>query len=248
MLFCLTCLFSIENSETSSVDFTSSSAHTLEDGQWSVGVFAPLRYGLSDTVELSLHPGWAVLAPHIGIKKMHGEISDWTVSSYHRIGYPSPMLKFFARPGIGGMLAADSVIPHIVSCENQVLFTTQKKQNITTYSAGVSVALPIGDSDYKTIDVPYAYRKTALYQNYIAVSAAVSGEVMFTERFGFRYETQGWFLPLAESKWALEDSNSLIVQLSEKAQMTIGASIVAGEYPYGTNWHVLPTFDTTFVW
>lgn len=241
-------LLSLGLAETVDTSFNRNTADVLDDGQWSVGVFSPLRYGISDTLELSIHPGWAILAPHIGLKKSYGEKSDWEISSYHRLGYPTPMLNFFARPGIGGMLAADSKIPHVVSSENQILFTSHTKQSVLTLSAGVAVAVSVGESDYRTIDVPYGYRKTALYQHNVALSFAVAQEYMFTDKLGYRYETKGWYIPLAENSWTIEDANSVFIQLSDKAQLMVGANIVVGDYPYGINWHILPTFDTIFVW
>ena len=44
-------------------------AHTLNEGEFEVGVFAPLQYGLNDQVQVAIHPILLlVLAPHIATR------------------------------------------------------------------------------------------------------------------------------------------------------------------------------------
>jgi len=241
-------MLSFALAETPSVKFTSDTAELLDQGDWSVGVFAPLKYGLKDDLELSIHPGWAIGAPHLSVKKSYGEKKGWQIASQHQLGYPSPLLKFLARPGIGGILAADSVIPHIVNSDNKVLASKVQKQGMLTVSLGLSGAISIGESDYKTIDVPYGYRKTANYQNYLAILAGMGWENMFNKRVGIRYGIDLWYLPLAEAGWAVEEKIKVLVQVNERVQLNGGANFVVGEYPYGVNWHLLPSFDAVFRW
>ena len=59
--------------QADSQDFTKHTAHALGEEQWSIGVFAPLRYGIQDKVDIEIHPGWALLAPHIAVKKSYDE-------------------------------------------------------------------------------------------------------------------------------------------------------------------------------
>jgi hypothetical protein len=45
------------------------SAHTLDEGEFEVGLFSPLQYGISDQVQISLHPILLlVLTPHASIR------------------------------------------------------------------------------------------------------------------------------------------------------------------------------------
>lgn len=45
--------------------FSADTARTLPEGKMELGVFAPLRYGLTPRVELALNPLWFFLAPHL---------------------------------------------------------------------------------------------------------------------------------------------------------------------------------------
>lgn len=45
------------------------SAHTLDEGEFEVGIFSPLQYGISDQIQISLHPILLlVLTPHASIR------------------------------------------------------------------------------------------------------------------------------------------------------------------------------------
>ena len=55
--------------------FTPNSTDTLNKGDWSIGLFAPLRYGVTDKIELSVvHPGYVLTAPHLRISIEHIDV------------------------------------------------------------------------------------------------------------------------------------------------------------------------------
>ena len=233
--------------QAESPDFNKNTAETLNGGQWSVGVFAPVRYGLKDDLELEIHPIWALMAPHVAIKKSYETKGDLKLASRHQIGYPTLLLsKVLNREGTGGILAPDSFIPHTIVSQNDLYFGKDLKYGEMTSSLGASFALELGESNYTTIDAPYGFRATNLYQNTMSLQIGVGWEYFFTEKLGYRYWGKGWFYPLADQKWALEEKNSLLIQVSEKSQAAVGVNITLADYPYGIQWHALPSFD--WVW
>ena len=44
---------------------THGTAAVLSDKEWEVGLYAPLRRGMGNGVELSIHPLVAILSPHL---------------------------------------------------------------------------------------------------------------------------------------------------------------------------------------
>ena len=44
---------------------THGTAETLSSGEWEVGLYAPLRRGFDNGLELSVHPITALLSPHL---------------------------------------------------------------------------------------------------------------------------------------------------------------------------------------
>ncbi len=233
--------------DSSSASFHKNTAQTLNSGQWSVGVFAPIRYGLKDDLELEIHPIWALMAPHAAIKKSYQPRGGFTLASRHQIGYPTLLLsRVLSRGGIGGILAPDSVIPHTLVSQNDFYLGESTNFGEFTYSLGASFALELGESNYKTIDVPYGFRATNLYQNTVSLQFGTGWEYFLTDKIGARHWFKLWFYPIADQKWAVEEKIVLLLQVSDSSQATLGANIIAAEYPYGVNQHVLPSFD--WVW
>ena len=51
--------------------------------------YAPLRRGMGNGVELSIHPLVALLSPHLAVKKQWGTDGDWRLASRHSLMYPT---------------------------------------------------------------------------------------------------------------------------------------------------------------
>jgi len=49
--------------------WSSGTAHSLPKGQWEVGLFQPLRYGMTDDQDIALHPLIALKLPNLVYKK-----------------------------------------------------------------------------------------------------------------------------------------------------------------------------------
>ena len=80
------------------------------------------------------------------------------------------------------------------------------------------------------------------------MQAGLGIEMPLTNGLGYRYQSDLWYLPRSEGKWASENGLSIFYVIGEHAQIQGGALVVAGAYPYGANWHVLPTMDAVFCW
>ena len=233
--------------QAESPNFNKHTAQTLSGGQWSVGVFAPLRYGLKEDLELEIHPLWALMAPHIAVKKAYSTKGKLQLASRHQLGYPTLFLSnVLARGGIGGVLAPDSIIPPTLVSQNDLYFGGETTYGELTSSVGASLAIELGESNYTTIDAPYGFRATNLYQNTLSVQLGAGWEYFLTDTIGFRFWSKAWFYPLAEQKWALEEKDTLLIQISEKSQAALGVNFILADYPYGVQWHALPSFD--WVW
>lgn len=230
------------------VDFQRNTAATLGDGQHSVGVFAPFRYGVSDSLDVEIHPGWAIIAPHIAVKTSHGDLGTWKLASRHQLGYPTPLLRGLARGGTGGVLAPDSVIPATVVLQNEVFFGKTEGDTEMSIALGASFAAEIGDSEYSTIDYAYGFRQTNLYQNDVSIHIAAGSESFLTDTLGYRTWTKGWFYPTAEEKWVLEERTSVLWQASERSQASVGVNFSYAQYPWGVQWHAFPAADWVWAW
>ena len=231
-----------------STSFTQNNAMTLEEQSWSVGVFSPLRFGLKEDLELSIHPGWAILAPHLAIKKSHGQKGDWYIAARHQVGYPTPLLRGLARGGTGGVLPPDTTIPSTITLHNDLFATKQTDAGTMTVSTGLNLAIALGESDYPTIDYAYGFRQTNLYQNWVSLSVGFGWETMFSDNWGFRTWSKGYYYPTAEERWVVEQRDTILWQVSDGSQASLGLNLSVAEYPWGVQWHAFPAFDWAWIW
>ena len=103
-------LLAVDSGQAEASPFDVMSAETLGDGAWDVGIFAPLRHGLSEDLEISSHPITAFWNGNFALKKGWGELGGWGVSTRHGFSYPTRLLAAFARDGAGGILPPDAKI------------------------------------------------------------------------------------------------------------------------------------------
>ena len=229
--------------------FTPNSTNTLDKGDWSIGLFAPLRYGVTDKIELSVvHPGYVLTSPHLRMTIQHADLGEWSVASRHQVGYPTPILRQLARGGIGGILPPDSIIPHTLVSKNDLYLGKSSDAGELTVSVGTSFAVEIGESNYSTIDYAYAFRQTNLYQNNLMVSVGVGWEQSLTEKVGVRTWNKGFYFPTADENWVVESRDDVVFQISERSQALLGVNLSMAEYPWGTEWHAFPAMDWVWIW
>ena len=223
---------------------THGTAEVLEDGVWEIGVYAPLRRGMGNGLELSIHPLAALRAPHLVAKKSWGEKGGWALASRHGLQFPTPMLRTLARPGIGGILPADVVVPPILALDTRMLATRSLGESTKlTLSARVMAAAELGDSSWPTIDAPIAYTRTAVFQDGLATAAGVQLDGALVSKLGYRLDVDGWFMPLSAGSWAVEARGVMPWRHSERFTAQVSGTAVVGTYPYGSSWHLLPGFD-----
>lgn len=68
-------------------------AAVMNDGDVSVGIFAPLRWGLTPTLELEIPPLVSVLAPSPTLRVRHAETADWTITGEYGLSWPTPLMS-----------------------------------------------------------------------------------------------------------------------------------------------------------
>ena len=73
-------------------------------GTWSVGVFNPLRWQITDTVALEAHPLGALLAPHAGVDWLVAQGHAWALAARFGLSVPSWTLNFGLPFGLKGFI------------------------------------------------------------------------------------------------------------------------------------------------
>jgi hypothetical protein len=224
-------------------------AEVLDKGEWEVGLYAPLRRGMGNGLELSLHPLVAIRSPHLAVKKAWVTDGEWQLSSRHSLLYPTPLLRTLSGEGTGGIIVADAVIPAILATDNRVILGRGLGEESTlSLSARMMLGAELGESSWPSIHMPLAYTRTAAYQDNLATAMGVQLDGSLFSTFHYRLDFDGWFLPLSDASWATELKSTLHWRPSDVFTMQAGATTVVGAYPYGNNWHILPAFDLIWRW
>ncbi|RMG17858.1 MAG: hypothetical protein D6729_08090 [Deltaproteobacteria bacterium] len=214
--------------------FDLETARTLRPGAVTIGVFAPLRWGVSETVELSTHPLWNLLIPNVAAKFALPGSSDWDVALEFGLTHPTPLLHVLSKEGTGGVLPADASVPDLVTLDVRALFTYRiSRHHALTLRFGGRSAEAFGPRRFPTIDYPFAYGPTAPY----VVGFAMDGTVAVTGRLVgslyYRADLTAYVIPRPEGPLTLEHSAAAYYRFGEHWQAKLGYKVVFGKMPYG---------------
>ena len=223
-------------------------AKTIEAGRLETGIFQPLRYGLSDQLEVAVHPLLFALIPNVSVKRLWWQTDKLFFASQHIVTFPSPLLKTLARKGSGGILPEESIVKPIVALNTKLLFTwLYNEKNMVTFEAGVKLAASNKNLDLPTIDLPLVFPRTAAYYERYALSFAVVTEGSLYKQWEYIANARAFVLPYDVGKWALEQSTKVRwVKPSGKMAIEGGYILTYGDYPFGKQLNILPVVDLRF--
>ncbi len=224
-------------------EFVAATAFVMDEGRWEVGLFGPLRYGLTDRVELSAHPLWFFVAPNLRAKVGWTNEGDTRVATVHSVTYPTPLLRLLAMEGAGGVLPPDRSVPHIFSIRNEVVISQAFEEHILTGSAGLQVAPRVGESQLISIDLPVVYPRTAAYFTQVTALGGVSMQGPITDSLGYQTGARVFVYPGAEGSFAAEYDARLRWRSSGSWMVQAGVLGSLAGYPFGLGANLLPVGD-----
>lgn len=233
--------------QTTDEHWTGGSAHTLPAGRFERGIFLPLRWGITDNVEVSAFPLAEFAIPNLKAKIRWTDRPDATVSTTLALAYPTPLLNLLARSGTGGVLPALSKAPPMLSIHAGVLMTRPlgKGHALTTSMTLTTTPRFNQNGDFPTIDLPVVYPRTASYHAVATGRGAMDLRGPVSDHFGYRATLDAFFLPGAG---AFEQSGRLAWTPGSKFRLMAGYLLTWGHYPFGRQWNAFPVFDAQFAW
>jgi hypothetical protein len=219
-------------------------AYLMPAGRVETGALHPVRWGVAESIEISAQPLLFVLSPNADVKLALGSIGRWQAASRHGLHVPTPLLRLVARDGVGGIIPADSRVPALLALSSEVLLTRPvSQQNHLTLRLGGRVALPLGERDMPTIDLPFIYHRSAAYHGVPVVQAGASFTGEVAPKLSYLLDAGLLYAMRTEGRYALETSALLGWRLSRRFALAGGLRSVYGEYPFGL-WHrMLPVVD-----
>jgi hypothetical protein len=226
-------------------------AYNLPEGRWEVGLFHPLRYGLSERVELATHPLLFFVIPNISLKWSHKNIYGIKTATRHSLTYPTPILRLSSSEGTGGLISPEFYIPHIVEFYNEFLFSKSISNNhLFTGKIGFSLAAKSDELDERAlIDYPLAYSRMAVYLHGYGTRFGVDFQGPIIGDFYYLMDGDIFYIPGVDYNFSFENKGMIYWRFSNYLELSIGYKLVYGQYPYGNEWNLfLPMIDFQMAW
>ena len=122
------------------------SARLLTEKRWEKGFFQPLRYGYTETLEVSLHPLLFFVMPNLSVKIPHQNIGNWSTASRHSLLYPTPLLNMLSKGtkignNIASLISPNFLIPPMVGISNDWLMSRSLTFADITLHGGIDLGI-----------------------------------------------------------------------------------------------------------
>jgi len=223
----------------------SNTAYTLPVRQGGFALLHNSRYAVSPRVELGFHPLAMFLTPDIEVKWKHTETGRFVWSSFHSVSYPSPLLRTVQVSGAGGFISPEFDIPDVFAFQNGVLVSTMlNDRHVLTGKALFEFALNTSNlDDRSTIDLPIVFPRSAVFYRGYGFVAGAAAEGNLFGRFSYLAASDAYFFPRGHLDFFSENMLCLIWRTGRKFKLLAGGKLTYGEYPFGTQWHLLPVVD-----
>ncbi len=245
LLLSISVLFIFSITKAQKFELSSNTTSVLEKGEKEVGVFSPLKIGLKNASEISVHPIFLFIIPNIAYKKQWKSTDKFTFTSKHQLTYPTLLLNLLSKEGIGGILPSTTKNPQLFKFNNSVLIgKTVANQNLT-FNLGVDFTLALGNSTYKDIEFSVAYPRTYSFNNLFTpyLGMDINGNIVS----GLYYDASvNLFLFLKENKGFMVEPKFQLAWKKEKWAIKAGTLLSYGQYPYGRDFLAYPVFDFMF--
>lgn len=218
-------------------------ADTLPAGRIEMGLFSPLRIGVTDEIELNIHPVLAALNPHLTARLA------WTdcLTSEHTVSYPTPLLMMLSREGTGGLLPATTKVPHILHMSHYALFTIHMADEyLFTLKGGVHVAGTAGESTLVSIDLPLIFPRTSAWFNGFTAVVGLDFDGLIWGPLYYSVDADLFVMPDPEAPLHFEHSLMISWVTGHVFKLDLGYKLIYGMYPFGEQFHMLPMIDFVF--
>ncbi len=216
----------------------------LPAGRAEMGIFQPLRIGVSDTLEIDTFPLLAFVMPNVTAR------IGWSdaLITEHAITYPTQLLRLLSREGTGGIMPLETKVPDILMIENLVHYRLALGRGQTvTFKGGAIIAGVSGPSTMPTIDLPLVYPRTAAWEDGITGRLGIDFDGAIGAHLYYNVDVDLFAMADSDAPFHVEHSLLAGWQMTWWVALQLGYKLVVGQYPFGTQVHILPMFDLNFV-
>jgi hypothetical protein len=260
-LFVLIFYIKIDAQDSSAVKTYIHNATLMGKGDIRYSIFSNGEYGLSDKLTMMVHPLWVFMAPSVTLKWNLKRSDHFTLSMIHGISSPTPAMRLFATSGTGGLISPEFDIPLMLSVRNGFIVTRKLDEN-HRISSEFSVEFALFHSKIEpgsSIDLPIISPRNAVYYKNVGFDFSLAAEGKLTGKLDYYTKGQIFLFPfedkeykeqyLETSRYFGEWTTMLFVNTGVSFKIGAGARLCYGDYPFGTQWHLLPQLDfLKYVW
>jgi len=232
--------------------FAPDSARLVPPGRMELGVFAPLRWGVAERLEVSFYPLWMFVAPNVALRVGWGRAGGLEWASDHSLGYPTPLMRLLAREGTGGIVPSDVTYPHLVSFANHLWATRELPGgHLLSARAGGALAWNLtawdGPPTWSQVEWHYAWPRMAAWFTGWSLDGGLAAQGPVAGDFGYRVTLDAFYFPGLQGDRAVEWSVVASWRPRPGLELHAGATWSWARFPYGTRTSVpLPLVD--LVW
>jgi hypothetical protein len=222
------------------------SAFTVPKGRFETGLFSTSRYGVSDRLELGVHPVLFFALPHVEAKWRYADLPPFALAARGRMSYPATFLALVSREGSGGLLPETSEPPFALMLEADAVVTgVLQSGSLASLSLGFAVAphTSVTRQELPLLDFPFLYPRFAALYSPIVPRAQLNVESVLFLGFYLELELRGYLLPslpYVGTALAFEQALALEYRFGDSVAVSLGTRLAEAEYPVGQRWHVLP--------
>jgi hypothetical protein len=224
-------------------------ALTVPKGRWEFGLLGGSHHGLTDSIELSLHPMLLVALPHLETKIMAARDPRHVLGLRLRASYPTTFLEIISKEGSLGLLPATTKPPLALQLEGDGIASSEWfDEHLVSVRLGIAVALhtPFTPMDLPLLDFPFLYQRFApLYgpgvpRGGFSFQGVVLGGLQYTTELVFYVMPSP---PHVGNSSAIEHGIELEYRFSEHLAVSTGLRTTHAKYAFGTRTHFLPYLD-----
>jgi len=187
----------------------------------------------------------------LSVKWAHKSIGGLIFSTRHNIYYPTPLLRTISREGIGGIISPEFHIPHMISLYNEIILSKHLSENyLIAGKFGFNFVIKSGELDERTtIDLPLVFPRLNVFYNGYGFRSGFDLLGKLSNRWNYVVDMDFFYYPKADQDFAFEHKGLILWNKSHRFQLSFGYKLAYGEYPFGTQWHLLvPIFDIQWGW
>jgi hypothetical protein len=220
------------------------SAFTMPQGRLEMALFHQWRYGIGENLELASNPVIFIPDPNLKLKIQWRRINDLQFASEHGFTIPTLLMRISQIQGAGGIIPRQYDIPLLITINNAVRVSKPlMSRSLLSAKAGIlfSIRGKVPDPG-SSVDLPILYPRMAVYYHQPVLDFELNYQWNLSRTFKAFIGNELFLVNRKNENLFFEHCGN-ITWMKKRTGVQAGYKLCYGEYPFGTQWHLLPSLD-----